>query len=151
MNSRTLLLGTITLIIIIGLAVGDPIGGREKDTGELTDLDSVKGFLHGKVEGILRKSCSTSGCHRGSYPKAKLNLEPEKWLGAMKDVLSLQRQETMLIDTADPEASYLLSKVRGDEGIAGKLMPLQAAPLTGKEITTLRLYIHVLHVLESEK
>ncbi|UCF05678.1 MAG: hypothetical protein JSV33_01170 [bacterium] len=151
MKSRTFVLGTIILVIMIGFAVSDPIGGRDKETGDLTDLDSVKGFLHGKVEGILKKGCSISGCHRGSYPKAKLNLEPEKWLEEMKDVPSRQKQEIALIDTTDPEKSYLLWKIRGDEGIAGKRMPIQAAPLTGEEITTLRLYIHVLHVLESGK
>ena len=148
MRTAILRAGLIVLVVLAGFALSAPLGCEEKQAGELTGLDSVKEFLHGKTADILRKNCSTSGCHRGAYPKAKLNLEPGMMLEAVGDIPSRQRGELKLVDTAAPEKSYLILKVRGDEGITGKRMPINAPPLTGDEIKTIRLWIYAIHVLE---
>lgn len=148
MRTAILRAGLIVLVVLAGFALSARTGGEEKKAGEITGLDSVKEFLHGEAADIFKRSCSTSGCHRGAYPKAKLDLGPETMLEAVRDVPSRQVGELKLVDTTAPEKSYLILKVRGDEGITGKRMPINAPPLTGGEIKTVRLWIHTIHVLE---
>jgi hypothetical protein len=79
----------------------------------------------------------------------KLDLEAEKMYAATVDVPSLQIETLKLVDTNDPEKSYLLMKIRGDEGIVHNRMPLNAAPLGSDDIKTIRLWIHALNILNT--
>jgi hypothetical protein len=98
--------------------------------------------LQQQVVDIFQKSCATGGCHKGLYPKKKLNLEPEKYLDAVIDKPSLQIDSLKLVDTQSPAKSYLLMKVKGSEGIVEAKMPVDAPPLADAEIKTLEAWIH---------
>lgn len=110
-------------------------------------LERVEAEARAKVAAIFKKSCSTSGCHSGAYPKAKLNLEPEKFAKALVDAPSMKVEPFKLVDTSNPWKSYVLMKIRGDEGIAGKRMPIQSAPLSKDNEKYISLWIYCVHLV----
>lgn len=97
-----------------------------------------------QVEKIFVQSCATTGYHQGAYPKRKLNLEPGQFYKALVDKPSLQAVNSRLVDTVNPEKSYLLVKVRGDSGMVESLMPIQAPPLKAEQIKILEDWVHSL-------
>lgn len=131
---RKLLLAAVIGIVAVGLLF--PIQAQEKSTPEKQKEDLQK-----KVTTIFKKHCATSGCHRGQNPKKKLNLEADKFVAAIVDVPSLQVDSLKLVDTKNPEKSYLLMKVKGTKGIVGDRMPEEAPPLKGEEIAAIEQWI----------
>ncbi len=94
------------------------------------------------VKTIIKNSCGVSGCHQGKYPASNHNFEPDKFLSSVLDVPSLEVPGKKLIDTADPEASYLLSKIKGEPGIVGQRMPAGGRdPLPADEIGAIEAWI----------
>ncbi len=145
MTSRLALTGLFACMAFVSYSIQAPMQQKADTTTKETGIDSVRIVLEAKVSTIFKKSCSTSSCHRGTYPKLGLNLEPEVMLEATVDVPSSQADTLKLIDTEQPEKSYLLMKVRGDEGIAGDIMPKYLPPLTKEEIDTIEKWIDRLH------
>jgi hypothetical protein len=90
-----------------------------------------------RVKAILVKSCVV--CHKGPYPPMGLSLEPDR-IAAAVNAPSREIPSLKIIDTGDPEKSYLLKKVRGDAGMIGKSMPPEN-PLTSEEIEALSAWI----------
>jgi hypothetical protein len=115
--------------------------------------DSTKVKLQSQVVSIFKANCSTAGCHRGSYPKKKLNLEADKFLQATLNVASQEVGSLKRVDTKNPEKSYLLMKIKGEKGIKGWRMPDDAPPLKKEEIKTIEDWIFSLKepVLEKGK
>ena len=144
-RKRTLVaaIGAMACLACLALACGssseDSKATPKVDTapaGTLREAPDAEPFS------ILEKRCAR--CHGGAYPKARLSLEPERLLAAMRDVPSRQIDSLMLVDTRVPGRSYLLMKIRGDAGIRGSRMPDDAAPLSGKEIETIDLWVRSL-------
>lgn len=104
-----------------------------------------------QVAKIFEENCATSGCHKGQYPKKKLNLETGKFEVAIIDVKSLQIDSLKLVDTKAPEKSYLLMKIRGDKGIIESRMPIDAPPLKEAEIKAIDAWVKSLAVDEKTK
>jgi len=90
-----------------------------------------------RIQTILQRNCAVSGCHRGHFPAKKLNLTPGVFPDNAIGVASREAPGMKLVDSADPDKSYLLMKVAGREGIAGKRMPLGRKPLEPEEIQAL--------------
>lgn len=93
------------------------------------------------VKRIIRHSCGVSGCHQGRYPAANHNFEPDKFLSSTLDVPSGEVPGRKIIDTAEPEKSYLLSKIKGEPGIVGQRMPARREPLSADQIQTIETWI----------
>jgi hypothetical protein len=87
-----------------------------------------------EVAGILKQNCSTARCHRGAHPTMNLNLEKAKFMSSLLNIPSQEIPSLKLVDTENPEESYLLKKIKGDKAIAGKRMPLNSPPLSREEI-----------------
>jgi hypothetical protein len=66
------------------------------------------------------KQCA--GCHSGLFAPKGLKLSPSK-IAAAINAPSKEMPQLKLIDTANPEAGYILKKIQGAEGIAGVKMP----------------------------
>ena len=66
-----------------------------------------------------------------------MSLEPARLPASILDKPSRGKPEFKIADSAAPERSYLLMKLRGAAGIAGSRMPLRAGKLTDAEIQTL--------------
>jgi hypothetical protein len=66
-------------------------------------------------ENIFSKSCAFSSCHSSaSSASAGLQLHDEESLLAMINRASEQEPEKMLIVSGDPQNSYLIHKMRGE-------------------------------------
>lgn len=115
------------------------------------DISSMK--LQEKVSSILTQNCSTSGCHRGKYPPMNLQLEKDKFLKSLLNIPSQEIPSLKLVNKGNPEASYLLMKIKGDKKIVGNRMPAGSAPLKEEEIKTIEDWILSLskNLTEQEK
>jgi mono/diheme cytochrome c family protein len=122
---------------ILGWAVVIALGA-----GTAWALNSAGSLIEvpGDVTALFARNCA--GCHKGRYPSGNLNLEPANVPAAI-DAPSRQAPSRKIIDSAEPEASYLLKKVRREKGITGKPMPPGKA-LTEKEVGLLRGWIESL-------
>ena len=89
------------------------------------------------VLSVFNKNCVR--CHTGPKPPKGLSLIPAKIASAI-EVPSTEVPEAKLIVPGDPGTSYLMKKVRREEGIAGKPMPPGKA-LTAEEIRVLEAWI----------
>jgi len=148
MTAKLFRIAGVTIITLASALFVSLAPAPAASEGEATFTDSLAGMLHGRVAAIFRQNCATSACHSGAYPKARLSLEPEKMLAALKNVPSRQIAALKLVDTAHPEKGYLSMKIRGDNGIKGARMPIEAPPLESEEITTIEFWVASLAVLE---
>ena len=89
------------------------------------------------VKELLQKRCA--GCHKGNFPPKGLNLDPAN-LAAVVDASSKEVPSLKIIDTKNPEASYILKKVRRENGIKGKPMPPRKA-LPAEELQIIETWI----------
>jgi hypothetical protein len=74
----------------------------------------------GEVVSVFAKNCLD--CHKGKFPPRGLSWEAKK-IEAAIDAPSREVPALKIIDTAAPESSYVLMKVRGEKGIQGTRMP----------------------------
>jgi len=72
------------------------------------------------VVSLLQKRCA--GCHKGKTPAGGLRWETGRIAEAI-DRPSAGMPGLKIIDTASPESSYILKKIRREAGIKGKPMP----------------------------
>jgi hypothetical protein len=112
------------LVLFIGQSVGATDGGLQEE-----------------VKTILKRNCSVSDCHRGTYPRMYLNLEEDKFLKSLLNIPSQEIPSLKLVDKANPEKSYLLMKIKGDKAIVGRRMPLDSPPLREDEIKIIEDWI----------
>lgn len=115
--------------------------------------DSTVGPAESAVEGsrteatlaevgqVFAVSCAFSGCHSGGDPAAGLSLEGD-FAGRIVGVASEQRSDLKLVDPGNPNKSYLLMKVRGDDEIISQQMP-PGAPLSAEQVEIIRAWIAV--------
>lgn len=86
---------------------------------------------------IFKKSCA--GCHSGLLAPKGLKLVPGKFASAI-DAKSKELPALKIIDTANPESSYLLMKIEGASSIKGKRMPAGGV-LADADLQTLKAWI----------
>jgi hypothetical protein len=144
----------ILLIIFIAISYAFPNSHSQAQTvARDSTTDSTKVKLQNEVTAIFKANCSVAGCHRGTYPKKKLNLEADKFLKSVLDVKSQEIDTLKRVNTKNPEKSYLLMKVKGEKGIKGSRMPDEAPPLKKEEIKAIEDWIFSLKepVAEKEK
>ena len=99
---------------------GDAPDGGSTDTGGGGRPAVTLVRLSGE---IFTPRCATSGCHSGTARAGGLSLQAEDIATAIVDVSSEAKPDYKLVAPGDPVNSYLLMKMRGDEGIAGDRMP----------------------------
>jgi hypothetical protein len=93
------------------------------------------------VQKIVTRSCAVTGCHQGKYPAMNMGFEPEKFIESTVNVASKEKPVLKIIDAAEPGKSYLLMKIRGDNDIMGKRMPLNRTPLKDTDIQAIQNWI----------
>lgn len=76
---------------------------------------------------VFVPSCARAGCHAGQAPQAGLNLEPAAAYANTVRQPSTQRPELLRVAPFDPQASYLVKKIRGDPDIVGSPMPAEGS------------------------
>jgi len=89
------------------------------------------------VKQLFKNRCVS--CHSGRKPPHGLSWEPDKIAAAINapstEVVSLK-----IIDTANPEASYVLKKVVGGKDISGRRMP-PGRHLPAADLETLKAWL----------
>lgn len=93
--------------------------------------------IPGNVVSLFQKRCAV--CHKGKTPPQGLSFEPTQ-IAAAIDAPSREMPDLKIIDTAAPEASYILKKVRRESGIKGKPMPPPKA-LEADELKVLETWV----------
>ena len=128
---------SILMVIFVGFlfAPGFSIPAANSHPGLAVD----SGPQLEKVKDLFKRSCIK--CHGGSMPAQELNLEPAYLLDSTVNVTSLEQTNLKIIDTANPQNSYLLMKIKGEPTIAGKPMPLKNEPLKDEEIKIIEEWI----------
>ena len=101
--------------------------------GQLTEASLAQ------VSEVFAISCVTSGCHSGGDPAAGLSLEGD-FAARIVGVASEQRSDFLLVDPGNPDESYLLLKVRGDDEIISQQMP-PGNPLPAEQVEIIRAWI----------
>ena len=92
-----------------------------------------------EVSEVFAVSCAFSGCHGGEELAAGLSLEGD-FAGRIVGVASEQRSGFLLVDPGNPNKSYLLMKVRGDDEIISRQMP-PGNPLPAEQVEIIRAWI----------
>jgi hypothetical protein len=125
---------------LLVLACGDPRVG-----GPLPVASPAPSTFSAIEQNILIPRCATSGCHSGNPPSATpLSLDPDVALLGMVGQPAQQLSTMSQIEPRQPDASYLLLKLRGTAGTAGGVatrMPIGDAPLSDDEIAGIEAWI----------
>lgn len=128
-RSRGPLVPSLVLLALAGALAGC---GTAKSPVEPSDgPDPSATFSRVQAE-VFTPSCAVAGCHGGSSPQLGLDLSAGRSYAAIVNVRSVETSR-LRIAPGDPDASYLVSKVKGDATITGSRMPLGGA-LTPAEI-----------------
>ncbi len=136
----------IGAFFLYSFSLQDPL-----DRGESDSSDAGNDKLQENVTRILKKSCSVAGCHRGNYPPLNLNLEKDKFMKSLVNIPSQGIPSLKLVDTNNPEKSYLLMKIKGDASIVGKRMPAGSSPLKESDIKTIEDWVSSLSVSQAKR
>jgi hypothetical protein len=141
--ARSAIVVVLTIVSAIILCAYTP----PKDAwGAEPDIESYTATLKTWAEDILRSKCGV--CHGPKDPKADLDLSSADAIAASLNAPSTEIPSLKIIDLQDPARSYLIMKIRGEEGIMGQPMPINAPPLEDGEIYTINLWIYSLHLSE---
>jgi hypothetical protein len=89
----------------------------------------------------LPESCGGGACHGGSRPAADLDLESPHAAERLVDVPSVMCEGRVLVDSADPERSFLLEKVASREPECGARMPFVGDGLSPEDVACLEALI----------
>lgn len=117
---------SLSLAAVLGLSVVFAACGTRKSPTEASDPpDPTATFSRVQAE-VFTPSCALSGCHSGASPTAGQDLSAGKAYSQTVNVRS-EQSTRLRIAPGDPDASYLISKVRGDATITGSRMPLGGA------------------------
>lgn len=84
---------------------------------------------------VFTPTCAKAGCHDTASASAGLVLAAGRSYGDLVGRPSTQNGGLQRVAPGNPEASYLLKKLRGDPSITGGRMPLDGPPyLTPEQI-----------------
>jgi mono/diheme cytochrome c family protein len=108
----------------------------------LAESQAPEQSIEEKAMFIFRMNCIQ--CHGSKKPPKQMRLDgPDMLAQTVIDVHSKEREHLKRIDTAEPDKSYLLMKIKGDRGIAGDAMPPDY-PLNANELKVIREYLYSL-------
>ena len=147
---RIIIPGVLLLVIVMSFGFSNDFRQDKAIKQDKKMVAEDKDFQK-EVTAVFKMHCAVSGCHKGTYPKKKLSLEPEKFLEATINVNSLQIDSLKLVDIKQPEKSYLLKKVKGSDGIVESRMPIDAPPLIDEQIEVIEKWIQSLKVAATDK
>jgi len=92
------------------------------------------------IKAVLQAKCAV--CHKGVFAPQQLKLGANEFPASVMNVPSKEKPALKLVDPETPGSSYLLHKIKGAEGIAGKSMPPPGKPgLTAEEIALIEGWI----------
>lgn len=90
--------------------------------------------LEAEVAALFERSCARVGCHAAPIPQMNLDLSREQFYAGLVGEASVGKPDEIRVDPGNPDGSYLLKKMRGEEGIVGMQMPMIGDKLPEDEI-----------------
>ena len=124
--------------VVLVVAAGG-LGCTQLGEQKLYDEAIVATTLPADVAQIFSTSCALSGCHAGDNPALGMSLEPDKALASLVGVAAAEAPGKVRVAPGDPDASFLLAKVRGQA--PPTMPPPPKAPLTDVQIAALEAWI----------
>ncbi len=115
---------------------------------EAAAADTVVATPESRVAALFQSRCVA--CHGGQRPAASLVLEAGRFQQRLPGAVSRQLPGFKLVDLETPEKSYLLMKVRDDEGIQGGRRPAAGARLADVEVLVIQEWITRLSAAASD-
>ncbi|MAQ18139.1 MAG: hypothetical protein CMN30_25500 [Sandaracinus sp.] len=93
------------------------------------------------VPALFQSKCGSSACHEGSDPKAGLDLVAPGVFERLENVPATQCEGRVRVDPDNPNASFLVEKLRGTQPVGcGERMPFVSF-LTGAEIACVQRWV----------
>lgn len=124
-------------LIIAALALAalvPPATSFAQDSSEIENLDE-------KVAALFGRSCTAAGCHSGPVPMLGLDLTGDNVYRTAFDKASTEKPDLKIIDPGSATTSYLVHKIKGQDGIVGLQMPFSGEKLTPDEIGDIETWI----------
>jgi hypothetical protein len=111
----------------------DALLNEEDNTEERSSMTGGPVSFAADVQPIFDANCGGNACHAGLNPAEGLDLGAGVSHGELVGVPADQCGERLRVAPADPEASYLMDKLRGVDLCSGTRMP-KSGPLPAAEI-----------------
>jgi hypothetical protein len=132
----------VVLAIALLAAACGPRPEREGEAGDSTPGEGEVAIVAFEpVAAILEATCATAACHAASRGAGQLVLSPDQARESLVDAPSNQQDGATLVIPGDPDGSYLMAKLRGEDGIRGARMPIGQSPLSDEEMATIADWI----------
>ena len=102
---------------------------------------STAGCIETIEERVFPQRCSNAGCHDSKVKAQLLDMQTPGWEARLIDVKSTCN-ERLLIDSANPDNSFMLEKVTEDEPECGLPMPGAGDRLSDSERQCMREWVN---------
>ncbi len=96
------------------------------------------------IEPLLADTCASMTCHYSHGAAADLVLNTGAAYHFLVGQYSVEARPMRIVEPGDPEASYIIHKLRGTQekaGGGGERMPWEAPPLAEKDIAMIATWI----------
>jgi len=111
-----------------------PSGGGAPPGGLAPTLASIQ-------DNVFTVSCAVPGCHGGAGAQQGLRLDPGFSAGSLINVASPRDPNLIRVVPGDPDASFLIQKLQGADGLLGDRMPDGGPYLTTATVNVIRQWI----------
>lgn len=129
------------LLLPLAACAGEGIVDPTAPAPLCTDEVPFRAELRCIQQFVYTPSCAVSGCHANPGVNLGLDLTEGRSYSNTVGVTSAQDSNLLRIDPGDPDASYLLRKLRGDPGILGERMPFGGPYLGNAEIDVIERWV----------
>ncbi|NND72528.1 MAG: hypothetical protein HKN43_13210 [Rhodothermales bacterium] len=134
--------GLVAMFMIAAFCV--PLSSYGQDPDSIPNLEE-------RVAALFARSCTAAGCHSGPVPMMGLDLTSDKFYATAVDEASTERPELKIVDPGNSKVSYMIHKLKGQEGIVGMQMPFTGEKLTTEEIGVIEEWIDSLDDVDTER
>ncbi len=121
----------LSFIFLSGCAADDSVNTFADLTADYQSIQDV----------VFTPTCALSNCHRGSVPKAGLNLEAANAYASIVNRPSTTSSSILRVAPGDPNNSYLIDVLEGNAKSAVGTMPRNGSPLPQSVIDKIRQWI----------
>ena len=107
--------------------------------------------LEAQVAAIFEQGCARAGCHAAPLPQQNLDLSREQFYAGLVGEPSVGKPDEIRVIPGNPDDSYLLKKLRGEEGIVGLQMPMIGDKLSDEQLGAIESWIAGLGEVDQER
>ena len=135
MKAGTVIARPLLAAALLALAA---CGGGSGDNAPPAGLQPTLASIQ---DNVFTVTCAVSGCHGGAMAQQGLRLDPGFSAGNLINVPSPRNANLIRVVPGDPDASFLIQKLQGIDGLLGDRMPDGGPYLTTATINVIRQWI----------